>query len=107
MFDYFLGDRVDRDIVRNANNSVVSRVDEIWVFGQEIADGVLAEIDLANASGKPVKFFSIATRAREIREIEKDELRFEAELRAKAGEDVSGLHDVVRGARRLSTVLAP
>jgi hypothetical protein len=44
---YFLLDTVPRDIIREANNTLVKRADEIWVFGK-ISDGVLAEIKLAN-----------------------------------------------------------
>jgi hypothetical protein len=29
LFDYFLLDRIDRDLVRNANNSIVVRSDQI------------------------------------------------------------------------------
>lgn len=58
LFDYFLLDTVDRDMVRDANNSVVRRADEIWVFGP-ISNGVLAEILLARKAEKPVTFFKI------------------------------------------------
>lgn len=58
LFDYFLLDTVDRDLVRNANNAVVMRADEVWIFGP-ISNGVLAEILLAKKSGKPLSFFKI------------------------------------------------
>ncbi len=47
VFEYFLGDRVDRNLVRQGNNNLIRIVDELWVFGDVIADGVLAEICLA------------------------------------------------------------
>lgn len=59
LFDYFLLDSVDRDLVRDANNSVVLRADQIWVFGP-VSNGVLAEIVLAQKSGKPISYFKIA-----------------------------------------------
>ena len=31
-FDYFLLDAVERDTVRRANNTLVARADELWVF---------------------------------------------------------------------------
>ena len=46
LFDYFLVDSIDRDVVRRANNSLVLRADEIWVFG-DISNGVLSEILIA------------------------------------------------------------
>ena len=58
LFDYFLLDTVDRDAVRNANNSIVLRSDEVWVFGP-ISNGVLAEILLAQSAGKPIRYFKI------------------------------------------------
>ncbi len=58
IFDYFLLDTVERDLVREANNNLVKRSDEIWVFGI-VANGVLAEIKIAKEMGKPVKYFKI------------------------------------------------
>jgi hypothetical protein len=58
LFDYFLSDSVDRDLVREANNSIVQRADEVWVFGP-ISNGVLAEILLAKSRDKPLLFFKI------------------------------------------------
>lgn len=58
LFDYFLLDSIDRDMVRDANNSIVLRADEIWVFGP-ISNGVLAEILLAKNHSKPISFFKI------------------------------------------------
>lgn len=58
LFDYFLLDSVDRDLVRDANNSVVLRADQIWVFGP-VSNGVLAEILLAQKARKPISYFKI------------------------------------------------
>ena len=52
VFEYFLGDRVDRELVRQANNNLISRSDELWVFGDHIADGVFFEIRYAQESRK-------------------------------------------------------
>ena len=56
-FDYFLLDAVERDTVRRANNTLVARADELWVFG-DIADGVRAEIMQAWRQHKTVRFFA-------------------------------------------------
>lgn len=79
IFGYFLDDRVDRSRVRNGNNEMIARCDELWVFGQ-ISDGVLFEIALCHRLGKPVRYFSISAIAKEIKELKPDELVFEPEV---------------------------
>jgi hypothetical protein len=80
VFEYFLGDRVDRDLVRQGNNNLIRIADELWVFGDMIADGVFSEILLARHLDKPIRYFSIHNRASEIHEIEPTTLKFEREL---------------------------
>jgi hypothetical protein len=61
-FDYFLGDRVPRDSIRDANRNLLARADELWVFGPELADGVLEEIELAVLKlSLPVRFFTVCS----------------------------------------------
>jgi hypothetical protein len=57
-FDYFLLDSVPRDSVRQANNTLLQKADELWTFGV-IADGVLEEIRLARKVGMPIKHYSL------------------------------------------------
>lgn len=78
VFDYFLLDAVDRDLVREGNNNLVKRCDEIWVFGA-ISNGVLAEIQIANSQGKTVRYFEIQKPHR-IVETTKDNVVMEAEV---------------------------
>ena len=78
MFEYFMLDTVDRDLIRNANNNLVKKSDELWVFGP-ISDGVLAEIKLAKSLNKPIRYFKII-RGKEIKEISKEEVEFEEGL---------------------------
>jgi hypothetical protein len=80
VFEYFLNDRVDRNLVRQGNNNLIQIVDELWAFGDTIADGVLFEILFAKKIGKPVRFFTIDNRASSIREIKVKNLRFEREV---------------------------
>ena len=83
VFGYFLGDRVNRDLVRNGNNELISRCDELWVFGT-IADGVLFEIIRAIELGLPVRFFTVSTYAGKIEEITTIEnIKFESEVHSK------------------------
>lgn len=79
VFDYFLGDRVGRDIIRQGNNQLVNSCDEIWIFG-EISNGVMFEIILAIQLNKKIRFFSVGTICDEIHEIELSQIVFEKEL---------------------------
>lgn len=78
VFDYFLLDAIDRNLVREGNNNLVKRCDEIWVFGA-VSNGVLAEIQIANEQGKPVRYFAIA-KPHAITETTKDKVEMEAEV---------------------------
>ena len=75
LFEYFLLDTVNRDLIRNANNNLVKKSDEIWVFGP-ISDGVLSEIKLAKSLDKPIRYFKIVD-SKEIVEISPNEVEFE------------------------------
>jgi hypothetical protein len=78
LFDYFLLDSVERDLIRDANNSVVLRSDEIWVFGP-ISNGVLAEIVLARKSNRPILYFKIE-KPHKITPISPEEIEMESEV---------------------------
>jgi len=71
IFDYFMLDMVPRDTVREANNNLLRKADELWVFGQ-ISDGVAAEIALFEGSKK---FFAI--KGKEFIEVSQDDLEVE------------------------------
>ena len=58
MYSYFLLDTVDRKALISANNELIRRSDEVWVFGP-ISDGVVEEIRLARELKLPVHFFQI------------------------------------------------
>lgn len=60
MYSYFLLDTVNRQALISANNELIRRSDEVWVFG-EVSDGVQKEIDLAIELGHEVKYFSVCT----------------------------------------------
>jgi hypothetical protein len=98
-FGYFLGDRVDRDLVRAANNNLIRLSDELWVFGTTIANGVLFEVAYAHDLDKPVRFFTVSARASEIRSAPIEALRFENELYTK-GYSRDDLRGIARGVGR-------
>jgi hypothetical protein len=78
VFDYFLLDAVDNDLVREGNNNLVKRCDEIWVFGA-VSNGVLAEVQIANNQSKPVRFFAIQ-KPHKIVETTKDKVDLEPDI---------------------------
>lgn len=79
---YFMDDMVNRDLVVRANNNLILLADEIWTFGP-IADGVFAEVKLANTLGKPVRHFSVGKKPEDIYSLTTDQLVFEDELLEK------------------------
>ena len=79
VFDYFLLDSVDRDLVRQGNNNLVKRSDEIWVFGS-VSNGVLAEIELARKMNKPVKYFQISDK-QDITQVNINEVELEEDIK--------------------------
>lgn len=97
VFEYFLGDRVDRDAVREGNNNLIRIVDELWVFGETIANGVLFEILFANELGKPVRFFTIHNQAKKIKETSPKNLHFEKEVYREYGRDKKAILSKVLG----------
>ncbi len=94
IFDYFLSDRVPRDIIRQGNNHLVRACDELWIFGP-IADGVLFEVIYAINMNKPVRFFSIGTRCSEIYPLKKlGDIVFEAEVHSTRQKRVDLLKEI-------------
>lgn len=55
---YFLYGLVDKDLVRAANNNLLMRSDELWVFGSP-SDGVDVEVAWAEANAFPVHWFDL------------------------------------------------
>ncbi len=84
VFDYFLLDTVDRDLVREANNNLVKRSDQIWVFGA-VSNGVLAEIRIAKSMNKTIRYFKIE-KPNTIIECGIDEVEMEDEVKEYTGE---------------------
>jgi hypothetical protein len=75
-FDYNLSHLVKKDFIRIANNSLIRRVDELWVFG-EVSDGVLVEIYLAKKYKKPVRYFQATNEGLNFKEITEKEVVLE------------------------------
>lgn len=80
IFEYFMLDSVDRDLIREGNNNLVMRSDELWVFGP-VSNGVLAEIKIAKEINKPIKYFKIE-KPYKIICISKEEVEMEDEVKS-------------------------
>lgn len=98
-FDYNLAGIVDKSLIRIANNTMIERADELWVFG-EVSDGVLVEIYLAKRRKLPVRYF-VRERINQFREIEQDEVQLEDVSPwmweyVQAGKDLSRWHPRLR-----------
>lgn len=78
LYDYFLVDSIDHNLVRSANHRIIEKSDELWVFG-EIADGVKREIEIAKKLNKPIKYFDISELPEKVIEINEKEVIFEGD----------------------------
>jgi hypothetical protein len=68
MGGYFLYGLAAKDLIRRANNNLLMRCDELWVFG-EPSDGVEVEVRWAKASAMPVRWFELDHYGEAIREL--------------------------------------
>jgi hypothetical protein len=71
--DYNLGGTVEKRIIRVAENTMLQRCKQLWVFG-DMSDGMLVEIFLAKKNNIPVRYFSLPDEQMEVRELEEDEV---------------------------------
>ena len=100
-WEYFMDDMIDRELVVCTNNNLILLADEVWTFGP-IADGVYAEIQLANSLGKPVRHFSLGNTRQSIQPIKEDQLIFEDELLQKV--DIHTIMDDIRRSTAVSSL---
>jgi len=75
-FDYNLEGLVDKSLIRIANNTLIGKADELWVFG-EISDGVLVEIYLAKKRQIPIKYWKFDKLENSFIEISEDKIELE------------------------------
>jgi hypothetical protein len=69
LYGYFMYGLVSRDKIFKANNELVKKCDELWVF-DKVVEGVKIEIDIAKGMGIPIKYFRLkATNDGEIMKI--------------------------------------
>lgn len=75
-FGYYLYELVDRDTVRNGNNNILARCDELWVYG-DVSDGILSEIKSFGKTNRTIRYFDISGLPKEVTEVELKDLPFE------------------------------
>lgn len=76
MFSYFLLDTVNRDALISANNDLIRRSDELWVFG-DVSSGVKAEVGLAQQLGRTVRYYACGTNSGDFVEISPSQAKAE------------------------------
>jgi|SRR3989440_4175330 len=59
LFDYYLLHTVPKQTVREAMNNLLSRSDEVWVFGK-LSLGVKVQIGIAKRLNKRIRYFDIS-----------------------------------------------
>ena len=73
MYSYFLLDTVERDSLLSANNELIRRSDELWVFGP-ISDGVRCEIELAESLNRTIRYFNLSSVSNTFEEVSAGQL---------------------------------
>lgn len=75
-FEYNMSGIVNKDLIRIANNTLIDRCQELWVFGP-VSDGVLVEVFLAVKAGLKVRYFKVIDDAGIFEELSADEVELE------------------------------
>ena len=76
MYSYFLLGTVEKKALISANNDLIKRSDELWVFG-DISDGVEEEIKLAKKLEMKIKFFKSKEDICEFEEVNEENVKTE------------------------------
>lgn len=57
LFPLFMDEKTERDIAMYMNEVLISRFDELWVFGNELSSGMKVEVEAAKKLKKPIRYF--------------------------------------------------
>lgn len=57
LFPLFMDEKTERDIAMYMNEVLISRVDELWVFGNELSSSMKVEVEVAKKLKKPIQYF--------------------------------------------------
>lgn len=58
LFPVFMDEKTERDIAMYMDEVLISRVDELWVFGNELSSGMKVEVEAAKKLKKPIRYFN-------------------------------------------------
>lgn len=56
-FPLFMDEKTERDIAMYMNEVLISRVDDLWVFGNELSSGMKVEVEAAKNLKKLIRYF--------------------------------------------------
>lgn len=57
LFPLFMDEKTEREIAMYMNEVLISRVDELWVFGNELSSGMKVEVEAAKNLKKQIRYF--------------------------------------------------
>ena len=57
LFPLFMDEKTERDIAMYMNEVLISRVDELWVFCNELSSSMKVEVEVAKKLKKPIQYF--------------------------------------------------
>ena len=58
----FLSEETERDLAIGMDLRLLERCDELWVCGDEISEGMAAEIEYAKSACIPIRYFALVPR---------------------------------------------
>ena len=58
LFPLFMDEETERDLAMSMDMAVLSRCEELWVFGGTVSAGMKAEIDQAKRKNMTVRYFT-------------------------------------------------
>ena len=57
LFPVFMDEKTERDIAMYMDEVLISSVDELWVFGNELSSSMKVEVEVAKKLKKPIQYF--------------------------------------------------
>lgn len=57
LFPVFMDEKTERDIAMYMDEVLISSVDELWVFGNELSSSMKVEVEVAKKLKKPIQCF--------------------------------------------------
>lgn len=58
LFPIFMDEKTERDIAMSMNEVLISSVDELWAFGNELSSGMKVEVEVSKKLKKPIRYLT-------------------------------------------------